>query len=231
MSAAAPAAGDGHDAAGSAASSSGQAAPADQAALPLFPLNTVLYPGGLLPLKIFEARYLDMVGECLRTGGGFGVVALREGLEVRRPGAPAESFEHAGVLARVDDVDAPQPNILLLRCSGTRRFTFDAPRQDSDGLWRADVHFLPDDAPVPPGEEFQGAADALARALQALESQGVELCAGEPQLDDAGWVANRWCELLPLPLSARHKLLLLTDPLMRLRLVDDVLRQRGLVTG
>ncbi|WP_084267172.1 LON peptidase substrate-binding domain-containing protein [Azohydromonas lata] len=223
-------AGNGH-ATRSEAPSPGPAAPADQTALPLFPLNTVLYPGGLLPLKIFEARYLDMVGECLRTGSSFGVVALREGLEVRRPGAAAETFEHAGVLARVDDVDAPQPNILLLRCSGTRRFTLDAPRQDSDGLWRADVHFLPEDATVPPGEEFQGAANALARALEALESQGMHLCEGEPKLDDAGWVANRWCELLPLPLSARQKLMLLSDPLMRLRLVDDVLRQRGLVTG
>jgi Lon protease-like protein len=224
----APAAGNGHDAAGSAAPSPG---PHEQASLPLFPLQTVLYPGGLLPLKIFEARYLDMVGECLRTGGGFGVVALREGLEVRRPGAAPEQFEHAGVLARLDDVDAPQPGILLLRCSGTRRFNFDAPRQDSDGLWRADVRFLADDAVVPPGDEFHGAAEALGRALQTLQSQGVHLCDGEPRLDDAGWVANRWCELLPLPLSARQKLLLLADPLMRLRLVDDVLRQRGLVTG
>lgn len=207
------------------------AAPAHIAALPLFPLQTVLYPGGLLPLKIFEARYLDMVGECLRTDTGFGVVCLRDGGEVRQRGALPEQFEHAGVLARLDDVDAPQPGILLLRCRGTRRFSLEAPRQDSDGLWRADVTLLPDDAAVPPGEEFQGTAEALRRALEALQAEGVELCDGPPQLDDAGWVANRWCELLPLPLSARHKLMLLPDPLLRLRLVDDVLRQRGLVTG
>ncbi|NML13392.1 LON peptidase substrate-binding domain-containing protein [Azohydromonas caseinilytica] len=205
--------------------------PADQATLPLFPLQTVLYPGGLLPLKIFEARYLDMVGECLRTGGGFGVVCLRDGAEVRRPGAAPEQFEHAGVLARLDEVDAPQPGILLLRCIGTRRFTFDTPRHEDDGLWVADVNFLPDDPVVAPGEEFEPTAAALSRALEALETEGLQLCDGPPKLDDAGWVANRWCELLPLPLSVRQKLMLLPDPLTRLRLVDDVLRQRGLVTG
>jgi Lon protease-like protein len=219
-------------AAGNGKASAGGAAPsADQAHLPLFPLQTVLYPGGLLPLKIFEVRYLDMVGECLRGGGGFGVVALRDGLEVRRPGAAPEAFEHAGVLARVDDVDAPQPGILLLRCRGTRRFTVSDPRQQDDGLWTADVRFLPDDPVLPPGKEFQGTAQALGRALQTLESEGLHLHDGPLRLDDAGWVANRWCELLPLPLSARQKLMLLSDPLMRLRLVDDVLRQRGLVTG
>jgi Lon protease-like protein len=204
---------------------------AETATLPLFPLQTVLYPGGLLPLKVFEARYLDMVGECLRGGGGFGVVCLREGTEVRLPGAAPEQFEHAGVLARLDDVDAPQPGILLLRCTGTRRFTFEAPQRETDGLWKAEVRFLPDDPVVAPGAEFQGVADALGQALKALEAEGVQLCEGAPRLDDAGWVANRWCELLPLPLSARHKLMLQPDPLMRLRLVDDVLRQRGLVTG
>lgn len=211
--------------------SSAAASAADTASLPLFPLQTVLYPGGLLPLKIFEARYLDMVGECLRTDAGFGVVCLRDGGEVRQRGALPEQFEPAGVLARLEDVDAPQPGILLLRCRGTRRFNLHAPRQDSDGLWRADVSFLPDDAVVPPGEAFQGTAEALRRALEALAAEGVELCDGPPRLDDAGWIANRWCELLPLPLSARHKLMLLPDPLLRLRLVDDVLRQRGLVTG
>jgi Lon protease-like protein len=135
------------------------------------------------------------------------------------------------VLARLDEVDAPQPGILLLRCTGTRRFTFEAPQREADGLWTAEVRFLPEDPVVAPGAEFQGVADALGQALKALEAEGVQLCEGEPRLDDAGWVANRWCELLPLPLSARHKLMLQPDPLLRLRLVDDVLRQRGLVTG
>ena len=218
-------------AAGNGASGGAAPAPAGQAGLPLFPLQTVLYPGGLLPLKIFEARYLDMVGECLRSDGGFGVVCLREGAEVRHPGAAPEAFEHAGVLARIEEADAPQPGILLLRCIGTRRFRFDTPHRQDDGLWVADVTFLPDDEVVPPGQALQRSAEALGRALEALQAQGLQLCAGEPKLDDAGWVANRWCELLPLPLSARQKLLLLPDPLMRLRLVDDVLQQRGLVTG
>lgn len=202
-----------------------------ETAVPLFPLQTVLFPDGLLPLKIFEARYLDMVSDCLRSGTGFGVVCLNEGAEVRHAGQPVR-FEQAGTLVRLDHVDAAQPGILQLRCMGTQRFRCVAPPvQQADGLWTARVRTLPGDPPLPLPPALEPSARALSGAIDALRQQGVVPFAAPYRQEEAGWVANRWCEILPLPLPAKQKLMLLDDPVMRLELVDDFLRQRGVVTG
>ncbi len=202
---------------------------ADGVELPLFPLRLVLFPGGLLQLKVFEARYLDLVSRCLREGTGFGVVCLREGGEVRGTGG-AVQFEGGGTLAMLRDVDAAQAGILQVTCTGTRRFTLAGPAsQRDDGLWTAPVDWLPDDDAVVPPPERQPTVQALANAIEALAQQGAQPFAEPHRLDDAGWVANRWCELLPVPLAAKHKLMLLDDPLVRLQLVDEFLRQRGVV--
>ena len=195
--------------------------------LPLFPLKSVLFPGGLLPLKVFEARYLDLVGRCLRAGSPFGVVCLSEGTEA---GRDRVKFEHAGVLARIDDVDAEQAGILRVRCHGTQRFVVEGePRRQNDGLWLADALLLPDDADEPPEAAFQPTVRALAGAIDKLQAQGSAPFAEPHRLDDAGWVANRWCEILPIPLGAKHRLMLLPEPQLRLRLVDEYLRGKGLV--
>ena len=107
------------------------------AALPLFPLRSVLFPGGLLPLKVFEARYVDLVADCLRRQQPFGVVCLLQGGEVR-PGKAAVHFEGTGVLARLDDVDSEQPGVLQARCTATRRFRLEGKAvQQDDGRGRA----------------------------------------------------------------------------------------------
>ncbi|WP_235823462.1 LON peptidase substrate-binding domain-containing protein [Azohydromonas sediminis] len=200
------------------------------AELPLFPLRLVLFPGARLRLKVFEARYLDLVSRCLREGSGFGVVCLREGGEVRS--TETVRFEDAGTLARLDEVDAAQPGILHVRCTGTRRFELaGTARQRDDGLWVAPVRELPDDPVVAPAPAMHATVRALANAIGALAQQGTKPFAEPHHFDDAGWVANRWCELLPVPLRAKHKLMLLDDPLVRLQLVDEFLRQRGVVSG
>src|SRR3954452_16372565 len=89
--------------------------------LPLFPLGTVLFPGGVLPLRIFEVRYLDMIGKCHRAGAPFGVVSLTQGSEVRQPGA-TEAFATVGTLATIDEFDAPRPGLLVIRAVGVHRF-------------------------------------------------------------------------------------------------------------
>ncbi|HEV8315466.1 MAG TPA: LON peptidase substrate-binding domain-containing protein, partial [Burkholderiaceae bacterium] len=122
--------------------------------LPLFPLQAVLFPGGLLSLKVFEARYLDLVGRCLREKASFGVVCLRQGSEVQRPGVANTRFEHFGVLAQLDEVDAEQAGILRVRCTGTQRFRLSAPHQPDDGLWLANAETLPDEVHVLPSEEL-----------------------------------------------------------------------------
>lgn len=195
--------------------------------LPLFPLRTVLFPGGLLGLKVFEARYLDMVSACLRNASPFGVVTLSRGAEA---GRDAEvQFEAIGVLAEPFDVDSAQAGILQLRCRGTQRFTLDDPRQQADGLWIASTTLLPGDEAVAPPEAMVPTVKGLAQAIGTLKEQGAEPFLEPFRFDDAGWVANRWCEILPIPLTAKHKLMALPDPLVRLKLVDDFLRSKGVI--
>jgi len=195
--------------------------------LPLFPLRTVLFPGGLLGLKVFEARYLDMVSACLRNASPFGVVTLSRGAEA---GRDAEvQFEAIGVLAEPFDVDSAQAGILQLRCRGTQRFTLDDPRQQADGLWIASTTLLPGDEAVAPPEAMVPTVKRLAQAIGTLKEQGAEPFLEPFRFDNAGWVANRWCEILPIPLTAKHKLMALPDPLVRLKLVDDFLRSKGVI--
>jgi Lon protease-like protein len=197
--------------------------------LPLFPLATVLFPQGLLPLRVFEARYVDLVAACLRRGEPFGVVALRQGNEVRQPGETV-SFEPEGCLATILDCDCDQSGILQVRCSGQQRFALiGSAHAGRDGLWRADVQIQADDPSRPLEPDLQACADALERAIQALTQRNQHPFLAPYRLDDAGWVANRWSEILPIPLATRHKLMMLPDPVTRLRLIAGVLRRHRLL--
>lgn len=195
---------------------------------PLFPLGTVLFPDGLLPLKVFETRYLDLISTCLREGQPFGVVSLTQGGELRQDGEKV-AFADLGCLAEVLSCDSEQAGILHVRCRGLQRFELKSPHQQSDGLWVAATRLLPADAAAVPGEEQIGCVVALGRAIAALGAQGQAPFLEPHRLDDAGWVANRWCELLPIPLPTRHKLMALPDAQARLALVDGFLRRHGIV--
>ena len=208
--------------------------------LPLFPLGTVLYPGGLLPLRIFEVRYLDMIGKCHKTGAPFGVVSLTEGSEVRRPdhaepsgdGFAREAFSGVGTLATITEFAAPQAGLMVIRCTGTQRFMISSREKMKHGLWIANVTRQDDDIAVNIPEDLQDTADALGKLIQTLQSRGVP--AGQMpvlapyRLDDCGWVANRWCELLPIPLELKQRLMELDNPLLRLELVGDILGRTGI---
>lgn len=197
--------------------------------LPLFPLQSVLFPGGLLSLKVFEARYLDLISECLRSKEPFGVVCLRQGAEVREDGK-TQRFERRGVLAEVLDVDSEQQGILRVRCVGGQRFRTGEPVQEPDGLWRARIKLIDDDPKVLPTEPLIPTVRALANAIATLKQQGSSPFLEPYRFDDAGWVANRWCELLPIQLAAKQKLMELAEPLVRLQLVDEFLRGKGVVS-
>ena len=203
-------------------------APNPREALPLFPLQTVLFPGGLLSLKVFEARYLDLMGRCLREARPFGVVALRRGAEVRR-GAEAVALEAVGTVADLLDIDSAQAGILQVRCRGRQRFSLSETRQEPDGLWLAQVDWLPDDDVVLPQQACTGTVRGLASAISTLKAQGAEPFLEPHLFDQAGWVANRWCEILPISLAAKQKLMELPDPKLRLQLVDEFLRSKGVV--
>ena len=198
--------------------------------LPLFPLGTVLFPGGVLPLRIFEVRYLDMVRRCQASGAPFGVVSLTRGHEVRQAGAAQESFHPVGTLATLAEVVSPQPGLMMIRAEATQRFRIRRSEQMKHGLWVADVEILPDDQPVPVPGDLKDCADKLQQVLERLQAQAKEADATLPvqdpwHLGDCGWVANRWCELLPLPTAMKQRLMALDNPLLRLELVGDVLEK------
>jgi Lon protease-like protein len=193
---------------------------------PLFPLRTVLFPDGLLELKIFEARYLDLMSRCLRESMPFGVVALRSGSEARSGAGDAVRLYDVGTLAELIEVDSAQTGILLVRCRGTRRFAVGTTRQERDGLWLAETTPIADDPAVAPSPSHANVVKSLAEAIATLAAEGAEPFLVPHRLDDAGWVANRWCEILPLPLEAKQRLLTLGDPLARLEVVDSLMRVR-----
>lgn len=191
--------------------------------LPLFPLGTVLFPDGLLVLKVFEARYLDMVAGCMRQQRPFGVVSLESGQEVGAGRDPVE-LSSTGTLAQLIDVDSTQIGILEIRCRGLRRFVIESSRRQADGLWLAKVTERRDDEDVVPRSVHENAVQSLRDALIALEEHGASPFLLPHRFDSAGWVANRWCELLPLELEARQLLMEMSDPLARLGVVDSLLR-------
>jgi len=197
--------------------------------LPLFPLQSVLFPGGLLGLKVFEARYLDLIGSCLREQKPFGVVALRKGSEVKSADKSPVALESVGCLAELIEVDSLQPGILQVRCRGTQRFETTHIEEQPDHLWVAQARRLPDDETVLPTEMLLGSAKGLANAIATLKQQGSVPFLEPYQFDSAGWLANRWCEILPISLAAKQKLMELPDPLVRLQLVDEFLRGKGVV--
>ena len=208
--------------------------------LPLFPLGTVLYPGGLLPLQIFEVRYLDMIGKCHKAGAPFGIISLTEGSEVRRPknagpsgdGFAQEAFGNVGTLASITEFSVPQPGLMMIRCVGTQRFEISAREKLKHGLWIANVTRLDDDQAVPVPEDLQRTANALGKLIKTLQERRVpddQMPLLAPyQLEDCGWVANRWCELLPMPVDQKQRLMELDNPLLRLELVSDILDRTGI---
>jgi uncharacterized protein len=197
--------------------------------LPLFPLHTVLFPDALLGLKVFEVRYLDLITECLRTRSPFGVICLKQGAEAGRGGDKVE-LENVGVLAHLDEVDSDQPGILRVRCTGGLRFRLrGAPERHDNGLWVGHAERIAADPPRIPGAAMMPTVSALAEAIRKLKAQDKVPFSQPFRLDDAGWVANRWCELLPVPLPAKQKLMELEDPVLRLSIVDGYLRDKKVV--
>jgi Lon protease-like protein len=186
--------------------------------LALFPLNTVLFPGGPLPLRIFETRYLDMVRACMREGRGFGVVLLERGPEA---GGTAQ-FVEVGTEASIVDFTRLEDGLLGITCIGRGRFrVLEAWRQD-DGLNVGRVADIEPDPTVAVPGEFEHLADALRRILPELG----ELYAPVPRrFEDAAWVGHRLAEMLPLATPDKQSLLEMSDPLARLAVIAPLIKR------
>lgn len=189
--------------------------------IPLFLLNTVLHSGGRLELRVFETRYLDMVKECMRANTPFGVCLLARGEEVASPaGLPAEPHR-VGTLAMIVDWEMPQLGILHLVTHGGQRFRVLETRLQADGLMRASVELLPDPPVSPIPADFARLVPMLRALIEALEAAPPK----PHRFYDAAWVADRWAELLPLPLATRQEILELDDGVARLEAIYRFLEE------
>lgn len=190
--------------------------------LPLFTLNAVLFPGGRMNLKVFEARYMDMTARCLREDAPFGVVLIKQGAEVGSASTP----ENVGALARIVEADMDTPGVMKLEIRGETRFVVESTRVQTDQLVLGQVRLKDDEAPRTTPPHCRAARDFL-----------VLLAARAPELglqeipDDASWIGFRLAELLPLKNSARQAMLEMNDSVSRLEILLEFLRRNGLAQG
>jgi Lon protease-like protein len=190
--------------------------------IPVFPLHSVLFPDGLLPLRVFEARYMDMTRERMKEKLPFGVCLIREGREVGATATP----EDIGCLARITEWDMQQLGVLHLRTRGEQRFRILDTSTNSQGLLSAEVELIAaDEDSVIPAQFL----DCVQLLQMVVVDRTDEVFAEPHRFDSAAWVGNRLAEILPVPLVAKQKLLELTDSLVRLEILHKFLAQRGLV--
>jgi Lon protease-like protein len=186
--------------------------------VPIFPLNAVLFPDGILRLRIFEQRYLEMTKQCLRDEAPFGVCLIKEGSEVGTPAVP----ESVGCLATITHWDMPQLGVFTLVARGGARFRMLDQSVDRLGLITAEIECWDAD---PPGAVMAPACRRLVETL--IEHTGRELFSEPARLDDPAWVGYRLAEVLPLPQQVRQELLELRDAGERLQRVAKVLADEG----
>lgn len=196
--------------------------------IPLFPLGTVLFPDGLIALKIFEARYLDMIKKCLREKTEFGVVSILEnqGDETAPP-----ALSQIGTLAQIEDFDPVQPALYMTKSVGTQRFRLLSSQQEPSGLWIGEVELLENDPVTPVPQEHQRVVNLLNEIISVIQNEDLlgESPFKEPfKIDDCGWVSNRLAELLPISLAQKNHLLAQTNPRIRLDLVTEIIEDDDL---
>ena len=190
------------------------------AELPLFPLQAVLFPGGRLPLRIFEQRYLEMSKACLRDGTPFGVCLIREGGEVGEPAVP----EAIGCTARIVEWDMPQLGLLQVVAHGEQRFRIRSRRVQAGGLALAEIALLPAEAEAP----LDAQADLCARVLRRIvDAAPAGLVESPARYESGAWVSARLAELLPLSGASKQRLLEMDDARDRLEILRRLISSSG----
>lgn len=188
--------------------------------LPLFPLGTVLFPGGLLPLKVFEQRYVEMTKACLRDSTPFGVCLIREGQEIGQPATP----QSTGCLATIEQWDVPHPNLFALLARGGGRFRIIDTSVNSSGLIIGKIEMLPE---ATTDAEMDEACEEVLRL--AIKRAGADSVPGPIQLDNPVWVSYRLAEILPISPQEKQALLEMTDTGARLAKLRELLLVHGII--
>lgn len=183
--------------------------------IPLFPLRTVLYPGGPLTLRIFETRYLDMISQCLKNDSMFGVLLIKSGSEA----GPATTYD-IGTLARIADWYQGSDGLLGITAVGEQRFRLLSSSRRPDGLNTGEIEVIPTAATRALPEEYRPLANILSGVLDDL---GRLYEALDKKYDDAGWVGYRFAEILPISAEQKQNCLEADDPVRRLELMREVL--------
>ena len=191
--------------------------------IPLFPLSSGLFPDGMLQLQIFEVRYLDMIRRCEKVGTPFGVVGIAQGREVQVPGETV-TLQAMGTLAHIVELTAVQPALLQVVCKGSSRFVLDSYELGPYGVWYGTTSMVPHDEALAIPATLQPMANYLGQWIARNQKQGAQhaLPIFAPyRLDECGWVANRWAEMLPIAREAKQQMLAERDPLERLRMASQ----------
>ena len=178
----------------------------------LFPLHTVLFPGGPLPLRIFEPRYLDMVRNCTREQQPFGVLLIEEGADAG-PEASTATTATVGCSARIADFYTLPDGLLGISCVGERKFRVERAWRAADGLNMGEIEWLAPEPAIPLPQGYAQFGATVQRALAELADHYQHV---EKKFDDAAWVGARLTELLPIELNDKQALLELDDPIARL---------------
>jgi Lon protease-like protein len=190
--------------------------------VPIFPLGTVLFPGGILPLRIFEVRYVEMAKACLKDGTAFGVCLIREGTEVGAPAVP----EPVGCLARIAECDVEQLGVLNVKAEGLTRFRILGTEVNRDNLVVGRIEDLHAEPLVSEAPGLDESAEFVRKVITAIGSERFAL---PYRFDDASWVGFRLAEILPLRMDVKQKMLELTDATLRLAVLHKFLQQQKLL--
>ena len=192
-----------------------------QPTIPLFPLSQGIFPDGMLSLQIFEVRYLDLIKRCHQQHLPFGIAWIQQGSEVQVPGE-VPALHSLGCLAHIREMEQVQPNFFRIVCQGGLRFQLHDVQPGPFGVWQGSVSYLPQDEEVEVPASMQNLADRIGKVIAQAQQQGVidKLPIFPPyQLDQCGWLANRYAEAMPLSAEIRLQLLGELDPLKRLEAV------------
>lgn len=189
--------------------------------IPLFPLGSVLFPRGRMPLQVFEPRYLDLVSSCLKSESGFGVPWLREGSEVYQPNQEVDPrLAQVGTYAKIVDWNSLPNGLLGITIEGEKKFRLLSSYQADDHLHMAEVEWIEEEPVIALPQQSLEMKELLDQLLQHPHIERLNL---NPIVEDVSTLGFLLTQFLPIAESSKFSLLALPDPVQRLHLLTDLL--------